>query len=373
MHHRNLLSLFALWGLAVPGLISQQAKSSTLPPPTVTSGIEGILEAFQTHPVVGLGDIHGMAQEEDFYAALIRDPRFAKDVGNVVVEFGDAAEQETINRYINGEDVPYEQLRKVWADTVGWVPTVTSLGYMNFYAEVRAVNLTLPPTERIRVWLGDPPVDWSKIKTRADLSQLADRNQYPADLIKTTILAQKRKALVIYGSGHLFGNASLRTLVEQSYPDSFFVVTPYFGFTDRGCSEAFESKVRAWPNVALATPVRNSALQDEMHAPGCHFVGASDFSFDKTATEGQKAKAVADIDDKLSGVAGNALLYLGSATGLTQSPIAPDLYLDMDFRKEIGRRFQIITGGSMVWPSVAANPMSPRYVRSYGGVSKEAR
>jgi hypothetical protein len=90
MRHRNLLSLVALLGLAVPRLISQEAKSSTLPPPTVTSGIDGILEAFQTHPVVGLGDIHGMAQEEDFYAALIRDPRFAKDVGNVVVEFGDA-------------------------------------------------------------------------------------------------------------------------------------------------------------------------------------------------------------------------------------------------------------------------------------------
>jgi hypothetical protein len=244
---------------------------------------------------------------------------------------------------------------------------------MNFYAEVRAVNLTLPPTERIHVWLGDPPVDWSKIKTRADLSQLADRNQYPADLIKTTILAQKRKALVIYGAAHLFGNASLKALVEQSYPDSFFVVTPYFGFTDRACSEAFESKIRAWPNVALATPVRNSALEEEIHSPGCHFVGASNFTFDNTATEAQKAKAVADIDDKLSGVAGNALLYLGSATRLTQSPIAPDLYLDVEFRKEIGRRFQIITGGPMIWPSVAANPMSPRYVRSYGGVGKEAK
>jgi hypothetical protein len=116
-----------------------------------------------------------------------------------VVEFGDAAEQETIDRYVTGEDIPYEQLRKVWADTVGWVPTVTSLGYMNFYAEVRAVNLTLPPTERIHVWLGDPSVDWSKVKTRADLSQLADRNQYPADLIKTTILHRKERRWLYTG------------------------------------------------------------------------------------------------------------------------------------------------------------------------------
>jgi hypothetical protein len=128
MRHRNLLSLFALWGLAVPGLISQQVKSSTLPAPTVTSGIEGILEAFQTHPVVGLGDIHGMAQEEDFYAALIRDPRFAKDVGNVVVEFGDAAEQETINRYVTGEASSFDMRKREGLNGSKIAPKIHSPG-----------------------------------------------------------------------------------------------------------------------------------------------------------------------------------------------------------------------------------------------------
>lgn len=75
-----------------------------------------------------------MAQEEDLYAALVRSPRFASEVGNVVVEFGDAAQQQTLDRYLSGEDVPFGELRKVWADTVGWLPTVTSLGYINFFA-----------------------------------------------------------------------------------------------------------------------------------------------------------------------------------------------------------------------------------------------
>jgi|GEM_PF-2754642 len=288
-------------------------------------------------------------------------------VGNVVVEFGDASQQETIDRYISGEEIPYEQLRKVWADTAGWVPTVTALGYINFYAEVRAANLNLPRSQRIHVLLGDPPIDWSKIETRADLSRVADRNQYPADLIKANLLAKKKRALIIYGAGHLSGDKSLKTLIEQSYPGSFFVVTPYFGFTDRSCSEAFERKVSDWPKVALVTPVRKSSLENEMHAPGCHFVSASDFTFDKTATEAQKAEVIADTDDKLSGVAGDALLYLGPASRLTQSPLAPDLYLDTIFRKEIARRFQIVTGGPLTWPSAADNPASPRYFRSYGG------
>ena len=101
-----------------------------------------------------------------------RDPRFAMKVGNVVVEFGDASQQAIIDRFVNGEEIPYSQLRKVWADTVGWFPTVTSMGYLNFYAQLRAVNRTLPKQERIRVWLGDPPLDWSKPVSQADLPRV---------------------------------------------------------------------------------------------------------------------------------------------------------------------------------------------------------
>lgn len=53
--------------------------------------VEGVLDAFRTHPLVGIGDAHGLAQELDFYAAVVRHPRFAPEVGNVVVEFGGAA------------------------------------------------------------------------------------------------------------------------------------------------------------------------------------------------------------------------------------------------------------------------------------------
>jgi hypothetical protein len=172
VRYRSLFFLIVSFSFATPELVSRQAKPPVRPAPTVTLGIDGILAAFQTHALVGLGDYHGMAQEEDFYAALIRDPRFAKDVGNILVEFGDASQQETIDRYVAGEDIPYTQLRKVWTDTVGWIPTVTALGFINFYAEVRAANLTLPSSQRIHVWLGDPPVDWSKIRTKADLSQI---------------------------------------------------------------------------------------------------------------------------------------------------------------------------------------------------------
>jgi hypothetical protein len=53
-------------------------------PPAVPAA-DGIFAAFATHPLVGIGEWHGLAQEADFYAALIRDPRFARDVGNIVL------------------------------------------------------------------------------------------------------------------------------------------------------------------------------------------------------------------------------------------------------------------------------------------------
>jgi hypothetical protein len=361
----------ALLAIVAATQASQDEKSLKPQAPKVTSATDGIFTAFQTHPLVGIGDHHGMAQEEDFFASLIRDKRFATEVGNVVVEFGDAAQQGTIDRYLSGEKVPYEQLRKVWSDTVGWIPTVTALGYINFYAEVREVNQGLPPEQRIHIWLGDPPVDWSKIQPESGLPQVIrdlfrERDSYPADLIATQILAKKKKALVIYGTSHFYGEDKLKALVERSHPGAFFLVTPYAGFIEKSCSDSFEHATHDWSFPALAFPVRDSTLKGLLRARNCHFWPASAFSFPQTETDSEKAKEIADIEDWSAGVAGDALLYLGPATSLTESPIAPDLYLDMDFRQEIDRRSFIMNGRHLTWPGVRNNPVSPSYLHIYG-------
>jgi hypothetical protein len=53
------------------------ARGQQLEAPTVVPAIDGILKAFQNHALVAIGDDHNSAQEEDFYAALVRDPRFS--------------------------------------------------------------------------------------------------------------------------------------------------------------------------------------------------------------------------------------------------------------------------------------------------------
>src|ERR1700722_4836640 len=304
---------------------AQNPSSSSSPPLIVCSAADGIFAAFESHPLVGLADYHGLAQEVDFFTVLIRDARFANDVGNVVVEFGGAAQQSTLDRYLAGEDIPYDQLRRVWSDTVGWVPTVPSMGYINFYAQVRTLNLGLPPEQRIHVWLGDPPINWSKIKTNKDLDPLVEkRNQYPAEIIKTQILANNKKALVIYGALHLHGEGSLRDQVDSIRPGAFFVVTPHTGYDEGLCSRCFEQAARDWPQPALAMSASESNLQYELLAQGCNVL-----SWAAIGPANATATAIADMEERLSAGTADALLYLGPAASLTRSPESPDLYLDL--------------------------------------------
>lgn len=163
----SLVALVSVAILAVTSLAGAQTPSRAAP--TVRPAIDGILAAFEKHPLVGIGDAHNLAQQEDFFVTLIRDPRFAKEVSNVVVEFGTATHQDILDRYINGAAVTFAELRSVWSDTVGATPTVTGLGYANFFVQVRTTNLSLPPEQRIRVWLGEPVIDWATVKTQEDL------------------------------------------------------------------------------------------------------------------------------------------------------------------------------------------------------------
>lgn len=119
--------------------------------PVVQPGFDGIFEAFRTHPLVGLGETHRRAQEIDFYTALIRDPRFARDVGNVVVEFGGAAHQDIIDRYVAGED----RLRPRSPITLWIAITSRKSRGTTFYRQVKS---SIRPTGRTIQCHHDSPI-----------------------------------------------------------------------------------------------------------------------------------------------------------------------------------------------------------------------
>jgi hypothetical protein len=191
---------------------------------------------------------------------------------------------------------------------------------------------------------------------------LADRDGHAARVIDQEILAKGKKALVIYGGMHFYGDHSLRGLVEADHPSAFFIVTMYSGFVSKSCIGDFEQATKAWPAPAIALPVRGTTLEQQMRAPGCDVVPRNSWQLMfHNATEAQIAQAIQENEDRLSGVQGDAMLYLGSAASLTQSPINPSLYLDPDYRKEVNRHEQIINGRVRCC-SVEYYPVSPPYI-----------
>ena len=172
--------------------------------------IAAILDAFRTHSVVAMSEGgHGNEQAHTFRLALIRDPRFAATVDDIVVESGNALYQETIDRFVRGDSVSYEELRKVWQDTTQRTSVWDRPIYEEFYRAVREVNRTVASDRKLRVLLGDPPIDWD---SPPDARSYLRSDSFPTSVIEREVIAKKRKALVVYGLMHLTRTRAPMTL-----------------------------------------------------------------------------------------------------------------------------------------------------------------
>jgi hypothetical protein len=76
-----------------------------------------IAEAFDRYPVVALSELHGNRESAAFLAMLMRHEGFSRRVNDIVVEFGNAAYQPVVDRYISGAPVRRDELRGTWENT----------------------------------------------------------------------------------------------------------------------------------------------------------------------------------------------------------------------------------------------------------------
>jgi hypothetical protein len=192
----GLVGLMFSFGVAV--------LAQSIPKPAVPlEPISAILDAFKTHEIVALADAHGNDQNHAFRLALIRHPRFALTVNDIVIELGNARYQSVADEFVRGGNVGPEDLRHIWRDTT--VPTAGNNYLMieELLRTVREVNTTLPRERQLRVLLGDPPIDWARVHTHDEHTQwIAMRDSYPAARIEVEVLAKSRRALVLYGQRH---------------------------------------------------------------------------------------------------------------------------------------------------------------------------
>jgi hypothetical protein len=162
-----------------------------------------VADAFRSHSLVALGDNHGSNEGHAARLAIIRDSRLEGVLNDVVVEFGNSRYQVLIDRFISGGAVNAEELRHVWQDTSQVEETWDLPVYEEFFRTVRTINQARPARTQVRVLLGDPPVDWTRIRSREDLTKVPDRDEHAVKVIRTEVLDKGRRALIIYGDEHL--------------------------------------------------------------------------------------------------------------------------------------------------------------------------
>jgi hypothetical protein len=217
--------------------------------------VAAILETFRSRALVALGEGHGRAPDQAFRLKLIRDPRFSSTVDDIVVESGSAEFQEVVDRFMLGENVPDESLRKVWLNAA---EAFHDPMYEAFFRAVRTVNDGLPLNRRIRVLLGEEP-------------RHRNRDGFVADVIRREVLAKGRRALVIYGNAHVvrmhsvtegLASGTLVDVLERAGDTRVFSI-----WSDVGTElPKLQSTIRDWPTPSLAL-VRGTVL------------GLADFAF----------------------------------------------------------------------------------------------
>lgn len=256
-----------------------------------------LLAAYDQYPVVAIGDVHGLKELGDFYTGLIATPGFANHVDTVVVEFGNARYQDTIDRYLNGEDVTEGELSAVWRDVVGaGAATFDAPMYAAVFEAVRTLNQSLPEEERVRVLLGDPAFDWSTATTEQVIGTLSQRDAFFAEQVISELDAG-HQVLAITGQSHLApaigpitmtfeggsggdmmvappaGEAlppmpggmlppeNARQLIETAHPESLYVVQVHTGFVEEACNTQVETQLAELSVPSLA-PVAESWLAE---------------------------------------------------------------------------------------------------------------
>jgi hypothetical protein len=324
------------------GILIGSAPVVASKPAVPLDPVTAVLDAFRTHAIVALGDgAHDNEQSHAFRLALIRDPRFAATVDDIVVECGSARYQNLMDRFVRGEAVPDASLRQVWRNTT----TPTTLWDLpireEFFRAVRAVNASLPKGRRLRVLLGDPPIDWSSVRTHDDYQPwLAQRDTFPAALIRREVLAKHRRALVIYGDMHL-QRRNLMSNYDMHDPLASGIVNLLEGQAD-------VNVFTIWTNTAAGVDL--DTLQPDIvswRVPSLAIVrgttlGAADFTFyypgdsprlairhgkpDFSAPIPQEQWASLRMEDQF-----DAVLYLGPSSALTSSRLSPALCHDADY------------------------------------------
>jgi len=190
--------------------------------------VRAITKAFDDHQIVMVGDLHGNKQEYELLRKLIASADLAEKANDIVMEVGNASFQGAVDKYVAGEDVPFDQVQSAWRNSL--LIGAASPVYEWLYAAVRDANSERPANRRMRILLCDPPIDWSKVNGFLDVETfLSKKVAFCADAVTHEVIRKHRRALILMGMAHLLrtprGPASLERRLRAAGASTYLIVT----------------------------------------------------------------------------------------------------------------------------------------------------
>jgi outer membrane protein OmpA-like peptidoglycan-associated protein len=126
--------------------------------------------------------------------------------------------------------------------------------YEEMLSAVRNVNLSVLPGQRLRVWLGDPPIDWSTVTSPADEDMNDWRDAFFAHTVQEQVRKKGHRALMFIGGAHIsrtvmFPNSLIHLLDARRPGDTLVVSVIDIG----GTRPDVATRLRQWPAGTAAT------------------------------------------------------------------------------------------------------------------------
>jgi hypothetical protein len=299
--------------------------------------VAAIAKQFDKHPLIMFGELHRSIEIHAFLQQMLRDAVFICRADDIVVEFGNSRLQALADAYVSGGDVTAVQLQSVWRETS---PPLTwnSPVYRQVFETVRDINSKHLCKHSLRILLGDPPLDWSKVKTAKDYEPFTDRDGSYADVVEREVLAKHHRALLIAGELHAMkqipkdlqdspDDTTVASLIERKHPGALFCIV---SVPLPNAAKALGMGAPPSFRIVRGSPLEHVDFQ----------LTEEDITVTQVSVAGEQVwKIEPDKGWPRMGKVVDGLVYLGGNHSLYPSP---SIYQDPAYQQELRRRALII-------------------------------
>jgi len=304
-----------------------------------------IIEAFNSHSIVMLGELHANKQEYELLKGLVTSQDFVEKVDDLVLEYGNALYQDIVDRYIAGEDVPTDSVQRAWRNTTAIGAPSPIYGWL--YEAVREANRKR--TRKLRIVLGDVYVNWNRVKDREALGPfVANRDPFYASVVREQVITRHHRALLVAGYPHFLRSSAGPNVIERELRAAgatTFVIVP--GTNTVGGYDDLDKRFDSWKSPSIVLLKGNWVGQ----LPALPSISGGTIPVppgDKLTLEG----------------AADAFLYLGPRDSLTQLHTTRAELQGTAYGIEIARRLEIMFGRRADF--VSTQKETPEFSRNSG-------